>query len=421
MQYFNRKVHRTLFGIFVSAFLHFRKFFSRKIKKVPAGFICSFGGKLLFFGMSKTNKWIILFLLGILLGGSKAQEMPLVHVLPSGTTLLIAPSKDVDYVSIQLLIDKRPFKGNIRYLSFINAFLRNLEAGLSEFTGIVQLYPFGFIPESPYNFKEQGYLIFKTSSIYFDQNLSELLKAILGRKEFNKIFLYDKNKILLNLSSQLHAFPLDSIKRMTRWSFNRDFKKFLKDSTLKQHMILYVSGNVNVYRVVAQALAIQRGMRRDVAPSRNVDSFQRQNTKDMYWYLAFRLFVLDRLKALIGQRIRTGNLRLYMPVQNGAQFSSLWMTRDGKDFPLNRVMLEQISSRFATLFRSWYRLHYVTHLNWIYNDDDQKGFYRLLAFMETQNPDMPFQIATDLDMKQLRIKFTDFIHHIRIGRPGSDQ
>jgi len=402
------------------AVLFFGFIFSRGAKKVPAGFICSFDGKLLFFGMSKTSKWIVLFLLGVLLGGSKAQEMPLVHVLPSGTTLLIAPSKDVDYVSIQLLIDKRPFKGNIRYLSFINAFLRNLEAGLSEFTGIVQLYPFGFIPESPYNFKEQGYLIFKTSSIYFDQNLPGLLRAVLGREDFNKIFLYDKNKILLNLSSQLHAFPLDSIKRMTRWSFSRDFKKFLNDSTLKKHMILYVSGNVNVYRVIAQALAIQRKKGKKM-PSRSAGFIQKQRPKDMYWYLAFRLFVLDRLKTLIGQCHPGGNLRLYMPVQNGAHFSSVWIDRNGKDFPLTDALLEQISSQFVILFEPWYRRHYVTHLNWIYNDDDQKGFYRLLAFMETQNPDMPFQIATDLDMKQLRIKFTDFIHHIRIGRPGSDQ
>ncbi len=395
-------------------------FLAAKRKKFPEGLFVHLTENCYFLDMSKTSKWIVLFLLGVLLGGSNAQESPLVHVLPSGTTLLIAPSKDVDYVSIQLLIDKRPFKGNIRYLSFINAFLRNLEAGLSEFTGIVQLYPFGFIPESPYNFKEQGYLIFKTSSIYFDQNLPGLLKAVLGREDFNKIFLYDKNKILLNLSSQLHAFPLDSIKRMTRWSFNRDFKKFLKDSTLKQHMILYVSGNVNVYRVVAQALAIQRKKGQEM-PSRSAEFIQKQTTKDMYWYLAFRLFVLDRLKALIGQRLPAGNLRLYMPVQNGAQFSSLWIDRNGKDFPLTDALLEQISAQFATLFEPWYRLHYVTHLNWIYNDDDQKGFYRLLAFMETQNPDMPFQIATELDMKQLQMKFAEFMSHIRIGRPGSNQ
>ncbi len=297
--------------------------------------------------------------------------------------------------------------------------MRNLEAALSEFTGIVQLYPFGFIPESPYNFKEQGYLIFKTSSIYFDQNLSNLLGTVLGRKKFNKIFLYDKNKILLNLSSQLQSFPLDSIKRMTRWSFNRNFKKFLNDSTLNKHMVLYISGNVNVYRIVAQALAIQSKAHAKI-PLQRASFIQKQAGKDMYWHMAFRLFVLDRLKALIGQCCPAGNFRLFMPVQNGAQFSALWINRDGKDFPLNRAMLGEISSQFSTLFEPWYRLHYVTHLYWIYNDDDQKGFYRLLAFMETGDPDTPFQIATHLDMKQLQTKFSAFIRHIRIGRPGGN-
>lgn len=368
--------------------------------------------------MKKIRKKSILFLFILsLITIGKTDEPPFIHILPSGTTLILSPSQDADFASIQLFIDKRPFEHDAMYTSYVNAFLRNLESGLSNFTGILQLYPFDFIPESPYNFQEQGYLIFKTSSIYFDQNLNSILEQFLGNIKPGKFFLYNKIQISAPLLSLLHPVATDTVEHVKKWVKGKDFRKFMNSVTLKKNMYLYISGNVNLFRIVSSALKIQNSL----AEKEKVLTVKNQsNWQDKYWYLVFRLFVLDRLKVLLNDHTGGAMLRIYMPVQNGAQSIPLWVQSGHDDYPLRPDVLTKIADQFPSTFADWYQKHYVYDLSWIY-DDDQKGFYRLLAYLESGNPEMPFEIKPEMDEKILKAKFDEFIQHIHLSRPGAKE
>ncbi len=342
------------------------------------------------------------------------RQTPLVKTLPSGTTLMISPDRHADYVGLYLLIDKRSFKSNNYRLYLINHYLRGLGIELEKFGGITQIYPMTYLPESPYNFKEQGYLIYKIKSDDFEKNQYQILNRFIGKPKPGRYLFYDQNRLIERSVNIGSSFPADSVRHLNILFKKKNFSQFINNVTLKKNIYLYISGNVNVFQIVNNALKIggntavteENPARKDTLPDRG----------NRYWTFVLQRYLVGQMKLKIGGKLGNELARLYAPLENNGESIRLWIQTKNHNNAISLNDVQQIFSDKGS-FELWYRKNYLAYLEWIYKDPDQRALLSLLSQMYFGR-NLVFKITLKPEIERIEKLFGNFREHILIGEPG---
>jgi len=344
-----------------------------------------------------------------------AQTPPLVRRLDSGSTLILAPAPEADYVSVQILIDKRSFKHDLLKQIYVNAYLRRMEQKARALKGAVRLLPMEIIPESVYNPLEEQYLNFKTTSLYFNEHRTSILKLFLGKWTDSHFPLKGRAALLEKARLANFMVPSDSLKKMVRHIRFRDFENFVNSVSLRSQVYLYIAGNIDLFRTVETALQLSPEFNEAKGTS---DSIGAGQTMQWYWSFVFWRFSLDMLKEDISATVQGEPLRLYAPLTTGNLPIHVRLMRAHKRIDLSDTLSDELMRRFDLSFAPWYRGHFFYELKWMFEDADQKGFFRLLSTAYSGKPDAVFAMVENSDWARVKTRFRAFVKRLRFKEAG---
>ncbi len=344
-----------------------------------------------------------------------AQMPPLMHRLDSGSTLILAPVPEADYVSVQIFIDKRSFKHDLLKQIYVNAYLRRMEQKAWGFEGAVRLLPLEIIPESVYNPQEEQYLNFKTTSLYFNEHRKSILKLFLGKWTDSHFPLKGRPAILEKARLANFMVPYDSLSKIVRHVRFGDFENFVNSVSLRSQVYLYIAGNIDLFRTVeaAQQLSPEFNEAKEMA-----DSTKAGQVMSWYWSFVFWRFALDMLKENILPNVQGKPLRLYAPLTMGKLPIQVRLMRAYKQIDLSRVLSDALIRRFDRSFAHWYRGQFFYELKWMFADADQKGFFRLLSTAYSGRPDAVFAMVENPDWARVKTRFRAFVKRLRFKETG---
>jgi hypothetical protein len=365
--------------------------------------------------MKKTTRILLLLLLGTaIVRVALAGTPPLVHKLPSGETLILVPVPEADYVTVQLFIDKRPFKDNLLKQIYISAYIGNLEQSLSKIECVVRLFPLEAIPEFAYDFRSQAYLNFKASSVYFNKNLKQILTLFLGKAHSGRFFLNAREQIIAQARKTYLFHSPDSVEHFFAEIRLKDFKTFVNSVSLRRNVYLYIAGNMDLFKTVKTALQLSP----DWQPETKKKALIREKkAKDWYWTFVFWKFSVDALKRTLAGRAHGVPMRLYALLTMNDGAIPVWLQRGNKTVLPKDSIRAELSHRFAVFFEQWYRHHYFYDLKWMYEDTDEQGFLRLLSTAYAGQPDILFSITQKEKTEELRTRYEAFLKRLYFGNP----
>ncbi len=380
-------------------------------------FICSVQRKLLFLNMKNTiTKFHIGLLLLALSVTTLAASPPLLHRLPSGTTLVLAPAAEADYVTIQIFIDKRSFKNDILKQIYVNAYFGNIEQKLAVFKGVAYTYPMEPIPESIYDPLTQQYLNFKISSLEFNRSLKKILSIFLGKETILGFPLKGRSEILEKARLINWSVSQDSVKKVVKKiKFNR-FKTFVNSVSLRQKVYLYIAGNLDLFRTVNAALKVSLKLQNSEDTIKYVP---KNDSMDWYWSFVFWRFSLETLKSILPVKGDSLPLRLYIPLSWDGRRISVRLLDGYQAVGLSDSLADELQRAFDSSFTLWYRRHYFHDLKWMYDDADQKGFLRLCSTVYAGQPDVLFTLVEQGVSQALSARFKRFVGRLFWG--GTDK
>ena len=299
---------------------------------------------------------LLVFLFLGLNRGQALNEPPLRKDFDNGPTVLFEQKEFVDYVTIYILLDKSKLKSAESF----DAYLHNLENRLGNNGAVCQTLWHSAVPEAPWNFKQQSFLIARFTVKDFENHLTDILSHILSAKFKGRFLHYDQNA--LRQSQKIKGLQQDSLrKRSVSIEYSR-----LDPVTLYANLYLFFTGKINTFTLLR---SINRILKEDVetVPASTVDSDLR------YWLFVFQRFVINILK----NRFSSGDSdckRILAPIDLARNKILL-----NTDFEFNRDSLLAAVKNGKPSFKSWYFNEYLKSFGNLAFDDDYRCLLNLYS------------------------------------------
>ena len=306
-----------------------------------------------------------------------------------GPVILLDQDKFVDYVAIYVLIDKSHLKSK---KIMMDHYVVQLEKKLSEQGAICQTFWNSNLPELPYNYQQQNFLVAYFAADEFEKKLPDILKAIFQPSLKERLLYYDKNVLIQRNEA---SGNIDSL-------MNQDQKNGFWDAvTLRKHLYLFFRGKINTFQILKSINAILNTKTNLIEQPE-----KRTNSRLRYWMVVIQKFILEQLKQN-GSVKKSDCLRIFAPI----------------DFEKNKILIEadfklKIDSLFKerdvkTLFKEWYLTNYLQSFEWLNLNKDQQALLHL--YSSCYIPDFSlFEIDLEVDEQQIEAilnHLNDFVEY----------
>ncbi len=311
--------------------------------------------------MNTARKWIIYFFWLTLLSHSQANDF--VKPISGGPTFIFETNDFVPFVNLYLLIDKIPFDNE-----FVPEYqLKKLENALTALGAICHTISGKNLPELPFNFTEQTFLIARFSSDVFEKQITEILSYLLLLKTSGKFLVYDQNIYYQQRKLANPFFEPETLFKRLQLAQKLD----IDPVTLRPHMYLLISGKFNIFKTLRTLNQLYPTDTNSGLSNLTIVSEKR------YWLVVLQKFLVDVLKNQSKPRY-SDCLHIFAPISL-KQEKIIVCLKDETSLAFTRSQVLKAIESAREKFQQWYFNDYLQHFNWLHFENDTRALLRLYS------------------------------------------
>jgi hypothetical protein len=356
----------------------------------------------------------------------------LVREIQPGRKIIIETKSNCSYVLIQFLVDKTKISEESRLGLYTEYFIKTMERRFESLGGLVISHGPRFIPDSPYNWLEQGLLTVILSSDDFLKNLGSITTLIINPKTvipMNRTnFIAGRNAIKADsvfYDQQVYQL-LKQIMFLQPKRFNANDRELDLVEEIQRHTHVYFFGNLNPVDLVSQFENNSAVLTRDshsaftnqiqTSCRTSVEQLRRIVQVDCGPISLPRILASEALKHCLHSALSKAgySARTYSPWQNGhlrLVFDIIFRDSSAMhDFSVNRLTA-WIGSDTTNGLNEWYFREYLPGLNFIEAHPERRILLRQLSELYFDDADRFFRVYTQqtFPKNEIREYLTEWI------------
>ena len=362
----------------------------------------------------KNEIWLFFFIFVLLqIAMAEVKEIE----LESGYKLTLEPTSEIDFVVIQIMLDKTKCLSKIEDLVYSELVLQSIKSNLEELPGIINILPLQYRPEHPYNWREHRFLIHKIKKEDFAQKVVEITSFLNNKLRISNRsisdLLFERSKILAD-SIQYTAEDFLSIKEVFAKieSITRlDVQNFFSEKDLTNCVNIYIYGDFNPLDILPD-LAISQTNEQTSFQEKIINNSLPRNDAEISeikgnLYLKIPIapvspesiianaFLVDYLDAYLSLRYSEAQIRYYTPWSFERTYLTIIIEnsfQNKEEFDSLLILLSELNNIKKETLYDWYYSKYVTKIEWLFNNLDEYLINRQLSKLYFYNYETMFRI-----------------------------
>lgn len=365
-----------------------------------------------------------LLLASFITTGASAKEL----ILESGAMISLEPDRKAPFIYVTIFLDKASIVGTNRDLFYAEYFLYSLSKTLEKIPCRIHYQEPGHVPEFPYNWLEQGFIILKCKKEFFNRSFPDILEILSKKPAWN---YHDS----WNFSFEKYAFECDSSIWLSYKKFNPDslfiefrapserrYNQFYEKKLPMNRLYAHFYGSfdlVDIYPYLNHNDAdLIKNDRPQIYFSEPLNT-QKQVVARCGNDVIIRIkrnpltkteviaehFLADYFKLFLKQRFPMVQIKFYAPWSFTDSYLSIRLFNAG-DLNIKNDLIGPMREKLLTLpdslLKSWYYDRYTTYTTYLHADVEKRLILRHLsgAYLNSRNlffnviPEYAFPVKT---------------------------